>query len=310
MRSTGGAAPADDPPDVPYRRIVESANLGIWALDPKGATTFANGKMSDILGYPSEEMATLTLFDVLDEQGKAQATGNLERSGRGESAQIECAFVRKDGTLVWLLVNASPLLDERGSYVGALCMASEITERKRVEALVQLGEQQLAAAQRVAHLGSWEWDVVTDQLSWSDELYRIFGLEPGDLVPTYDGYLAQLHPDDVDMVNAVVGKAMHGGGAYEFEHRLIRKNGEIGWIRSRGEVVCDEAGAPLRLHGTGLDITASKRTDLTPRSWRPSTRSAPSWPGSLSGSAPVRSWPRRGTQRWRRRGSSRSSWPP
>lgn len=156
MRSTGGATPADDPPEVPYRRIVEAANLGIWALDPEGATTFANGKMSDILGYPAEEMATLTLFDVLDEQGKAQAAGNLERRRQGESAQIECAFVRKDGTYVWLLVNASPLLDEGGGYVGALCMASEITERKRVEALIQLGEQQLAAAQRVAHLGSWE----------------------------------------------------------------------------------------------------------------------------------------------------------
>jgi len=250
-----------DPPEVPYRRIVEAANLGIWALDPEGATTFANGKMSDILGYSSEEMATLTLLDVLDEPGKAQAAGSLERRRRGESAQIECALVRKDGTHVWLLVNASPLLDEGGDYEGALCMVSEITERKRVEALIQLGEQQLADAQRVAHLGSWEWDVVTDQLSWSDELYRIFGLEPGELVPTYAGYLAQLHPDDVDTVNAFVGTAMHGGGRYEFEHRIVRKNGEIGWIRSRGEVVFDEAGTPLRLHGTGLDITASKRTE-------------------------------------------------
>ena len=183
MSSTGGAEPADDPPEAIYRRIVESANLGIWALDPDGATTFANGKMSDILGYPSEEMATLTLFDVLDEEGKAQAAANLERRRRGESAQMECAFLRKDGTHVWLLVSASPLRDERGDYVGALCMASEITERKRVEALIQLGEQQLADAQRVAHLGSWEWDVITDQLSWSDELYRIFGLEPGDWFP-------------------------------------------------------------------------------------------------------------------------------
>ena len=250
-----------DPPEVPYQRIVEAANLGIWALDPEGATTFANGKMSDILGYSSEEMATLTLFDVLDEQGKAQAAGGLERSRRGESAQIECNLIRKDGTHVWLLVNGSPLLDERGDYVGTLCMASEITERKRIEALIQLGEQHLADAQRVAHLGSWEWNVVTDQLSWSDELYRIFGLEPGELVPTYGGYLAQLHPDDVDIVNAFVGTAMHGGGRYEFEHRIIRKNGEIGWIRSQGEVVFDAAGAPLRLHGTGLDITASKRTE-------------------------------------------------
>ncbi len=261
MVSTGGAGPADNSPEVPYRRIVEAANLGIWALDPEGATTFANRKMSDILGYPAEEMATLTLFDVLDEQGKAQAARNLERRRRGESAQIECAFLRKDGAQVWLLVNASPLLDERGGYVGALWMASEITERKRVEALIQRGEQQLAAAQRVAHLGSWEWDVTTDQLSWSDELYRIFGLEPGELTPTYAGYLAQLHPDDVDMVNAAVGAAMHGGGEYQFEHRLIRKDGEIGWIRSRGKVVFDETGAPLRLHGTGLDITASKRTE-------------------------------------------------
>ena len=116
-----------------YRRLVEGAEVGVWVLDPEGRTTFANAKAADILGYPAHEMAELSLFDVLDEQGRAQAAGNLERRRQGIAAQLECAFVRRDRTQVWVLVNTSPLYDDDGGYVGAVTFLSEITERKHIE---------------------------------------------------------------------------------------------------------------------------------------------------------------------------------
>jgi PAS domain S-box-containing protein len=126
-----------------FRRIVETANEGIWLLDADGATTFANGKMAEILGYAQEEMAGLTLFDVVDEEGKPYAAENLERRRNGLSDQLECAFLRKDRTYVWVLLNASPLFDSDGAYVGSLCMVSDITPRKRIE-------DELAAARDAA----------------------------------------------------------------------------------------------------------------------------------------------------------------
>ncbi|HVM04222.1 MAG TPA: response regulator [Acidimicrobiales bacterium] len=116
-----------------YRRLVEGANVGVWVLDPDGRTTFANAKAADILGYPEDEMAALSLFDVLDEQGRAQAARNLERRRHGAAAQLECAFLRRDGSRVWVLVNTGPLCDDDGGYLGAVTFLSEITERKHIE---------------------------------------------------------------------------------------------------------------------------------------------------------------------------------
>jgi two-component system sensor histidine kinase/response regulator len=116
-----------------FRRIVETANEGIWLLGPDGGTTFANDKTAEILGYSPDEMATLSLFDVLDESGKAQAARNLERRRQGISDQLECAFLRKDRSRVWVLLNASPLLDGDGGFLGSLCMISDISHRKHIE---------------------------------------------------------------------------------------------------------------------------------------------------------------------------------
>ena len=116
-----------------FRRIVETANEGIWLLGADGTTTFANDKTAEILGYSPEEMATVSLFDVLDESGKAQAARNLDRRRRGISDQLECAFFRKDRSWVWVLLNASPLLDGDGAFVGSLCMISDISHRKQIE---------------------------------------------------------------------------------------------------------------------------------------------------------------------------------
>ena len=116
-----------------FRRIVETANEGIWLLGADGMTTFANDKTAEILGYSAGEMATVSLFDVLDDSGKAQAARNLERRRQGISDQLECAFRRRDGSRVWVLLNASPLLDGEGDFVGSLCMISDISHRKEIE---------------------------------------------------------------------------------------------------------------------------------------------------------------------------------
>ena len=119
--------------EVRFRRIVETANEGIWLLDADGGTTFANGKVAEILGFPPEEMASLTIFDVVDDQGKPYVARNLERRRQGVSDQLECAFLRKDGSYVWVLLHASPILDGDGTYAGSLCMVSDISGRKRIE---------------------------------------------------------------------------------------------------------------------------------------------------------------------------------
>ncbi|MEA2687098.1 MAG: hypothetical protein QOE93_2293, partial [Actinomycetota bacterium] len=115
-----------------FRRIVETANEGIWLLNVDGGTTFANEKMAEILGYGPEDMPA-SIFDVVDEDGRPHLVRNLDRRRRGLSDQLECSLLRKDGSHVWVMLNASPLYDGDATFAGSLCMISDISPRKRIE---------------------------------------------------------------------------------------------------------------------------------------------------------------------------------
>lgn len=128
--------------------------------------------------------------------------------------------------------------------------------------------RQLTDAHRVAHLGTWEWDVAADSVTWSDEMFRIFGLEPGQLVPTLDGYLSQVHPADRSRVREVIAGGLDGRSSFDAEHRVLRPGGEVAWMSARGEVVRDTAGTPVLMRGIAQDITLSKEANAAVRAQR------------------------------------------
>jgi len=122
-------------------------------------------------------------------------------------------------------------------------------------------ERQFAQIQRLAQFGSWEWDVVTLVLTFSDELYRIAGMLPGETLPTYETALGRIHPDDRDAFDEDLRRAIAGRVSFALDHRLVRPGGEIRWLHSRGEVVLDGEGETQRLYGVAIDITERKRAD-------------------------------------------------
>ena len=244
--------------EAQFRRIVETASEGIWLMTSEGDTVFANDKMAEILGFTTDEMANVSLFDVVDEEGRAYATQNLERRRQGLSDQLECAFVRKDGTHVWTLLHASPVRDAEGDVVGSLCMLSDISERRRIEAVLLQREQQLAEAQRVAGLGSFEYDLVDRTASWSDGLYRILGLDAAAVDPDMGAFIAFIHADDFRAVQQRVRLSLAGQAVDEIEYRIVRRGGDVIWVRARSEVLRDDNGQPILFRGTLLDVTGSK----------------------------------------------------
>jgi PAS domain S-box-containing protein len=138
------------------------------------------------------------------------------------------------------------MLEQRGPAEAAL-RASE--ERLR------LSERNLAEAQRIAGVGSWEWDAVRDVESWSDEHHRIFGIEPGTFGGTNEAFLAFVHPDDRVLVEQAYRRAIDEGAPYDFTHRIIRPDGAVRIVHEEAEVVRGEAGNPVRMVGTIQDIT-------------------------------------------------------
>ncbi len=242
-----------------FRAIVRSTTDGLWIFDNAGITIFANDRLAEILGRTSEEMQGLPMSEPLDEVGRQQFKEYLDdlHSNGASRENVDCNLIRKDGTRIWALVSDSPVLDDDGVRLGWLHRVTEVTDRKDSLDRLVSSEHKLAEAQSIARVGSWEWDVLNDIVTWSDEMYRIYNFQPQEFAPTYESFLARVHPDDRAVVEAAVSSAFTGGPTFEFDSRIVKQGGEEGWIRGRGRVIRDESGAPARMNGTAHEITES-----------------------------------------------------
>ncbi len=134
-------------------------------------------------------------------------------------------------------------------------LQEEIAERRRAEG-------RLADAQRIAHLGHWDWDIVTNELAWSDEVYRIFGLQPQEFGATYEAFVERVHQGDRNLVAQAVNQALFEHGAYSIDHRIVRPGGEMRIVHEQAEVSFDDEGKACRMLGTVQDVTESRTIGL------------------------------------------------
>jgi len=137
----------------------------------------------------------------------------------------------------------------------------EIEERKRVEAVLKQSQERLATAQRIAHVGNWDWDIPNNHLFWSEEIYRIFGLEPEKTATTYEAFLSSVHGEDRDFVIESVNQALHEGKPYHIDHRIVLPSGEMRIVHEHAEVTRDQTGKATRMQGTVQDVTDSRRAE-------------------------------------------------
>jgi PAS domain S-box-containing protein len=140
-------------------------------------------------------------------------------------------------------------------------LAREIIEREQIEEDLKRSQIQLTEAQKTAHMGSWEWDIATGKVTWSEELYRIFGFEAGQFEPTYQAYLAQIHPDDRDSVIQAIGTAIQELGTFSHDLRAVRPDGTPWISHAQGRVIADDNGKPAMMVGIAQDITERKQAE-------------------------------------------------
>jgi PAS domain S-box-containing protein len=143
-----------------------------------------------------------------------------------------------------------------------------IAERKRMQEALKKSEARLKEVERIAQLGHWELDLVTNTLTWSDEIYRIFGLLPREFEATYEAFLQAVHPEDRDFVNHAYLESVQQKTPYNIAHRILLQNGEVKYVNERGDTEYDEHGNPLRSIGTVLNITERKRVEEELRKYR------------------------------------------
>ena len=148
-----------------------------------------------------------------------------------------------------------------GVAVSLLILGAVLAERSEAQTQLARAHASLAEAQELAHIGSWEWDIPSNRITWSDELYRLYELEPQSMEIDYESYLRRVHPQDRELVQHAVSKAAAEQRPFAFEHRIRLSGGRVRWVQGRGRVILDESGTPVRMVGTSQDITERKRID-------------------------------------------------
>lgn len=170
---------------------------------------------------------------------------------------LEYRIVRADDRVVDV-ADTARIDRERGVLQGLLV---DVTHRRRAEHELRQSESRLDEAQRLAGLGHWDWDIHGNRLDWSSEIYRIFGLDPGEFAATYEAFLERVHIDDRSAVDDAVARALAGSETYSLEHRIVRPDGTIGFVHERALVTFDERGKPQRMLGTVQDVSDRHRAE-------------------------------------------------
>ena len=247
-----------------YRRIVDTANEGIWTMDENHRTAFVNPRMAEMLGYSARDMLGRTVesfmlpADIHDHQQQMQGRH------QGQSGHYERRFRRRDGSTLWTLVSGVPLLDARGQFRGSFGMFADITERKRVEnELFELAER-YRLANKATNDVIWDWDVVRDTQRWSEAGIAVFGwTEIVEHPVNAQWWVERVHPDDRERVHESFIHVVNSPelNVWQDDYRFLKADGVFADVMDRGYVLRDERGQAIRMIGAMQDITERKRSE-------------------------------------------------
>lgn len=239
-----------------FRALYENSPDGVLFTIPDGRVLAANPAACEILGRSEQEICALGrqgLADPTDERWGA-ILAEREQTGRGHGV---ARMLRGDGTAIEVEMSAR-IFSERGGARRTCTIIRDVTERVAMERAISDSHARLAEAERITQTGSWEWDIPHDKLSWSDGLLEIYGLRAREFDSTREGGERRVHPEDRARVRAAIERALAERSAFTIEHRSVRADGRLRTLRSRGEVVVDELGQPVRVVGVVQDVTEAR----------------------------------------------------
>lgn len=226
---------------------------------PDGYLKSLNPEWEKTLGYTLEELQSKPFESFIHPDDIASTRQEVENQQQGHSTvQFINRYRHKDGSYRWLEWNATPS-DTNSLYAAA----RDITNRKHADELLKNSQERLMIAQRIAHLGSWEWNMITNSLNCSDEMFRIFGINPSKFGNTIDALLDYIHPDDKESFITNLANSSLNGDSEPFEYRIIREDGEIRYMAASGNIIFDGNQDPIKGTGTIQDITERKIAEAT-----------------------------------------------
>jgi PAS domain S-box-containing protein len=242
--------------------IVESSVDAIIGKTLDGIIQSWNKSAERLYGYSAEEVIGRPISILVPPDRPEEIPDILSRLRRGERVEyFETKRVKKNGEVMDIALTISPIINAEGTITGAATIARNITERKLAEQALGESKERLKQALEAARMGTWEWNIQTGVITWSETLEPLHGLAPGTFSGNFEDFIQLIHPEDRESLQRAVADAIEQGTNYDIEFRVVWPDGSVRWMEGKGLAFKDEAGKPLRMTGLAMDITDRKQAE-------------------------------------------------
>ncbi|MGF7147268.1 PAS domain S-box-containing protein [Sphingomonas zeicaulis] len=249
------------------RGLGEASHDILWIRDAETlAWTYLTPAFEKIYGLTRAEVLRGDNFqnwlDLLVPDDRDRARAMIDRLLAGEHVVFQYRVRRpRDGEIRWLRDTDFPILDEHGRVTSFGGIGQDVTSLKAAEESLRTSEERLRSATEVAKFALWDWNIATGELAWSDEHFRMQGYGVGEVAPSYDAWVARIHPDDRAEAEAKLARARDSKTEYVHEFRSLHPDGSVHWLSGRGRFFYSEAGEPVRMIGAMLETTERRKLE-------------------------------------------------
>ncbi len=246
------------------RLAVQAGRAYAFDWDVTTDVILRSGRCADIFNWmndPTRDTGRELVARIHPEDRGVYAATDSTLTPENPAYQTSYRILRPDGSIIWLEARGHAFFDSQGRMQRIRGIVADITARKHTEEALRRRDAELAEAQHLAKLGSWRWEVATDSVTWSEELYRISGRNPNLPAPSFQDHLKVYTAESWDQLRRAVQEALHSGVGYQLDLEMVRPDGTKRWVFARGETQRDSHGRVVQLHGTVQDITERKAAE-------------------------------------------------
>ncbi len=243
-----------------HRALNEHAIVSI--TDRSGTILYANDRFCQISGYPRHELIGHTHRILKSDRHSPEFYQKLWQTiSSGSVWQGEICNRNRLGELYWVESTIVPFLSPSGQVVQYISIRTDISRVKRLEMEALVNSERLRRSQIFANIGTWDWNIITGELFWSDRIAPLFGYPAGEQESSYASFLNAIHPADREAVILAINNCIAEGAEYNIEHRVVWPDGSLHWVQEKGDVVRDAHGEPQHMLGVVIDIHDRKMAE-------------------------------------------------
>jgi len=241
-----------------FQLLFNNAPLGYQSLDFDGNFIEVNNKWLDTLGYDKSEVIGRWFGDFLTPAYRDSFRKRFPVFKEQGTIHSEFEMIHKKGSILFIAFDGKIGHDLKGEFIQTHCILQDITERKKIEEKLIRSEKELKRAQEITHIGSWYLDLATNEVKWTDQLYKMYGFDPKLPVPPYTEHQKLFTPQSWEILSKALAHTAQTGVPYDLELKTVKKDGSNGWMWVRGETVTDSKGVIVGLWGAAQDISHRK----------------------------------------------------